>query len=126
MRPKTRHSNSQPTKQYEQHNHNTKHNQQTRNAIISPSFTTTKQQQQDAHEHVGADLAERILTGGPDLAALEAAEAKYAPLPPKGAPAATANGAAAANGAAPPLKKAPAAAAAVAAAPAGVAVGEDS
>jgi hypothetical protein len=29
---------------------------------------------------VGSDLAERILGGGPNLAALEAAEARYSPL----------------------------------------------
>ncbi|KAI8464701.1 MAG: phosphoenolpyruvate carboxykinase, splice variant [Monoraphidium minutum] len=39
-----------------------------------------KQYLEDAHEHVGGELAERILTGGPDAAALEEAEGRHAPL----------------------------------------------
>ncbi|KIZ05455.1 phosphoenolpyruvate carboxykinase (ATP) [Monoraphidium neglectum] len=39
-----------------------------------------KQYLEDAHEHVGSELAERILTGGPDGAQLEAYEAKHEPL----------------------------------------------
>jgi hypothetical protein len=67
-------------------------------------------QPQDAHEHVGSDLAERILTGGPSHSELEAAEGRYAPL--ERAPSAKRN-------AAPTTKPAAAVAAAVAAAPAG-------
>ncbi|GBF98755.1 phosphoenolpyruvate carboxykinase [Raphidocelis subcapitata] len=81
-----------------------------------------KQYLEDAHEHVGSDLAERILTGGPSLEELEGAEARYAPLSARAAPAGKRGAAAAAAAAA--AKPAAKPAAVIAAAPAGAAAAE--
>lgn len=70
-----------------------------------------KQYLHDADEHVGSELAERILGGGPSLAQLEEYEARHASLHSPGS----------ASAAMAPSKKARAAAKAGAAAPAAVA-----